>query len=125
MPIIPTLTSVKIAIYVSFRFQRLYLKLTPNISERFFPKYCASTEIQMTSRIIVIIITPHIVGVPRFFAWSSANSIAFPMSHSLLIFLPRPSLVNKRIPYGMINRVIIAVTIRLVSMNIRLDMNNE
>ncbi len=72
-------------------------------------------------RVTQIIITHPIVGVPFFPAWSSANSIAFPMSHSLRIFFPRFNRVNSLIQKGIIEIVTIVVTIRLVRIKIRLD----
>ena len=66
-------------------------------------------------------IAHHIVGVHFLPAWRLANSVAFPMRPSVRIFFPRESLVNRAIPYGMIARVIIAVSMRLDRMNMRLD----
>ena len=82
-------------------------------------------EMIITSTIMPMSMSHHMVGVHFFPACSSENSTAFHMSHSLLIFFPSPSLVNSRIPHGMINSVSIAVIIKLASIKIRLDMERK
>lgn len=97
----------------------------PNSSDKNVFWYCASIDIATTKSIIAMSMSHPIVGVHFFPACNSENSIAFHTSHSLLIFFPSPSLVKSRIPHGMINRVSIAVIIKLASMKIRLDMRKN
>ena len=95
------------------------------ISERLLPKYCMSTDTTTISRTIDMIMTPHIVGVPFLPAWSAANSIACPMSHSALIFLPRPRRIKSLILYGIRMSVSMAVITSDESMNTRLDIKKN
>ena len=95
------------------------------ISERLFPEYWIITDMMTMRRTMDMMITPHIVGVPFLPAWSAANSVACPMSHSALIFLPSHSQINNLIPYGINISVSMAVMTREESMNMRLDIKNN
>ena len=68
---------------------------------------------------------PPIVGLPFFHSWSSENSTAFPINHSLRIFFPRFNFVNSLIQNGIMEIVRIVVTMRLVNINIRLDIDKS
>jgi hypothetical protein len=124
-PTNPTLMSVKTTRYVSLRFQRVFLMLSPKIpciqgSARF-----TKNEIHTRTMTVKITKIHPIVGVPAFPLWSFANSVALPMSHSSRICFPILSLVRSLMPDGMIKNVILKDAIRDAKIKKRLfDIEN-
>ena len=100
-PIAPTVRRVKSERYVSLRLKSEYFTPNPNHSMRYGESAWSTTVSQTMRNIDTNTMDIPIVGVPSFFLWSLANSVAAHISASVRIVLPSLYRQRSRINGGM------------------------